>query len=186
MRSYLITNEELYTNDIDKFSNILQYILDSKKIDFICFRDKVSSNYKLLAQQFVNIAKQYNKTNIFINSYIDLAYQLKATGVHLTSTQFNQINYAKSLGLKVIISCHNEDDILQAIDYKVDYITYSPIFNSPNKGKAKGIDNLKYIAKRFNKDIKIFALGGIVSNQQIDLIKDIDIFGFASIRYFID
>jgi len=183
MKSYLITDPKYFTNDKEKFENILLNTISNSNIDYICFRDKVSSNYKELAKVFVNISKNKNIPNIFINSHIDLAYSLNATGVHLTSNQYNKIAYAKSIGLKTIISTHNEEDIQLAIKYKADYITYSPIFDTPNKGKPKGIEELKYIVS--NYDINIFALGGIITEKHIQNIKTTNVYGFASIRYFI-
>jgi len=184
MKSYLITDPKYFSNDTSIFETTLTNILKTKEIDYICFRDKVSKNYELLAKRFVDISKSNNISNIFINSHIDLAYSLNATGVHLTSTQFDKIAYAKSMKLKVIVSTHNIEDINKAIKYKADYITYSPIFDTPNKGAAKGIDDLKYITNKY-KDIKIFALGGIVTNNHIDMIKTTSSYGFASIRYFV-
>ena len=185
MKSYLITDPSIYTNNINTFEHKLNYTIQNNNIDFICFRDKESLNYKALAETFVNISKKNNIKNIFINSHIELAKSLNATGVHLTSKQFDKIAYAKSMGLKVIISCHNENDINKAIENKSDYITYSPIFDTPNKGNPKGIEELKYIVNKYN-NIRIFALGGIISKGQIKDIKSTNTFGFASIRYFIN
>ena len=185
MKSYLITDSSIYTNNINIFEQKLNYTIQNNNIDFICFRDKISDNYKELAEKFINISKQNNIKNIFINSHVDLAISLNATGVHLTSIQFDKIVYAKSIGLKVIISCHNECDINNALKNKADYITYSPIFDTPNKGNPKGIEELKYIVNKYN-NIRIFALGGIISKGQIKDIKSTNTFGFASIRYFIN
>jgi len=184
MKTYLITDPNYYTNNTNEFTKKLNNVLNSNKIDYICFRDKISKNYEQLAKIFVNITKEHNIKNIFINKYINLAYKLNITGVHLTSEQINQITYAKSLNLKIILSCHNEDDIKIAIKNNIDYITYSPIFDTPNKGKAKGIENLIYILNKY-PNIKIFALGGIISSKHIDLLKQSDVYGFSSIRYFI-
>jgi thiamine-phosphate pyrophosphorylase len=184
MKSYLITDAIIYSSDIKVFKHTLTNLLAKTKVDYICFRDKISSNYKQLAKEFVDISKKHNIQNIFINQYITLAKELKAHGVHLTSIQFDDISYAKELKLKVIISCHNEDDILKAISSNVDYITYSPIFNTPNKGKPKDIEHLQYIVNKYNH-LKIFALGGIISPQHITMIKQTNPYGFASIRYFL-
>jgi len=184
MKSYLITDPKYFTNDIKKFKDILNNIIINNNIDYVCFRDKSSENYEELARVFVDTCKQNNISNIFINTHINLAYRLKVSGVHLTSTQVDNIQYSKSIGLKVIISCHNELDINKAIENKADYITYSPIFDTPNKGEAKGLNDLIQIVNKYN-NIKIFALGGIISARHIDLITNIKVYGFASIRYFI-
>lgn len=183
MKSYLITDPKYYTNDINHFASILEYNIQNYNVDMACFRDKISLNYKELAKIFIQTSKKQNVQNIFINQYIDLAKELNASGVHLTSSQFDKIAYAKNLGLKVIISTHNEDEIKEAIKNKVDFITYSPIFNTPNKGNPKGIETLKSIISQYN--IPIIALGGIITKEQTKQLKDIDCYGFASIRYFL-
>lgn len=62
-------------------------------------------------------------------------------------------------------------------------VTYSPIFTTPNKGTPKGCEELEKIVQ--SVDIPVIALGGIISEQQIDQIKSTKASGFASIRYFI-
>jgi len=186
MNSYLITDPKYYSNNPLILKTRLIKAITSKKPDFICFRDKSSNNFKELATAFKEIATSLNQKNIFLNSDILLAKILGFDGVHLTSNQFNQILLAKNQNLKVIISCHNEDEIKEAILKQADFITYSPIFPTPNKDKAKGIDNLKYVVEKYN-NINIFALGGIINNKQIYKLKAIqNLFGFASIRYFVN
>ncbi|HIP12143.1 MAG TPA: thiamine phosphate synthase [Arcobacter sp.] len=182
MKSYLITDPRYYTNDIVKFKRNLQTSLDNHQVDMICFRDKVSSNFEVLANIFVEICRENNIKEIFINQNINIAHKLKVSGVHLTSLQFDKIQEAKILNLKTIISCHTKEEIQKAIDLNVDFITYSPIFDTPNKGEPKGIDKLKEIVKSYNTNI--LALGGIVAIEQIEQIKDTNCYGFASIRYF--
>ena len=182
MKSYLITDPKYYSNNIEEFSNILQNTITNNQIDMICFRDKTSSNFEELASVFVKISKENNISNIFINQNISLAKKLNAKGVHLTSLQFEQITDAKNLGLKVIISCHTKEEIQKAIDLKANFVTYSPIFDTPNKGEAKGIKELSNTVKEFN--IPIIALGGIISKEHINKIQNTNCYGFASIRYF--
>lgn len=184
MKKYLITDPLYYTNNEKLFANKLEKTLLNNKIDIACFRDKESSNFENLAKIFVDICKEHKVEKILINSDYNLAKQLGANGVHLNSQQFNQISQAKSLDLYVIISCHNLDDIEQAQKYYANCITYSPIFDSPNKGKAKGISMLKEAIKIY-EDMDIIALGGIISKEQIKQISNTKAYGFASIRYFI-
>ena len=184
MNSYLITDPKYYSNNPLILKTRLIKAITSKKPDFICFRDKSSNNFKELAIAFKEIATSLNQKNIFLNSDILLAKILGFDGVHLTSNQFNQIHLAKNQNLKVIISCHNEDEIKEAILKQADFITYSPIFPTPNKGNPKGIENLKYIVDKYSQ-IKIFALGGIINKNEIEKLNTIqNLFGFASIRYF--
>jgi len=175
MLSYAITDP--------KYFNINQIESISKKSDMILFRDKNSKNYKLDAKEFVQKAKNYNFDKILIHQDIKLAKELKADGVHLTSSQFHKITEAKKLNLFVIISTHS---ILEAIDAQnlgADMMTYSPIFSTPNKGKPVGLKMLKTLTNKIS--IPVIALGGIISKEHIELSKKSGASGFASIRYFI-
>ncbi len=194
MIQYLITDPKYYTSNPIIFKENLSkslYIptqksgnkLQSDVVNIACFRDKVSSNTEELATIFVDTCKKFNIQRILINTNIELALKLNATGVHLTSLQFNEIQRAKNHNLFVIISCHNLDEIKQAQKKGANMVTYSPIFNTPNKGDAKGCTELSNIIKDIN--IPVIALGGIISSAQIKEIEQTDAVGFASIRYFI-
>ncbi len=183
MKSYLITDPKYYSNDKQIFENTLTQILRNKIPDMVCFRDKTSQNSEELVAIFTNVCRNENIETIFINSYVDLAIKYKVDGVHLTSAQFDKIQYAKYSGLQVVISCHSEEDIKNAIEQKVDFITYSPIFPSPNKGEPKGLEELEKVVKKY--PIDIIALGGIISDKQIKKLEKTDVYGFASIRYFV-
>jgi len=149
-----------------------------------CFRDKVSTNTEYLAFLFVDICKKYNIHTILINQNISLAIKTNANGIHLTSNQFDEIAYAKANNLFTIISCHTIEEIQRAKLLGADVVTYSPIFHSPNKGEPIGTKAL-IKAKKKIKNIIIIGLGGIISKEQINSIKESNADGFASIRYFI-
>lgn len=181
---YLITDPQYYSNNQELFRKNLKKILKKNKIDIACFRDKISSNFEELATLFVQICKEFNIKNILINGDYKLAKKIGATGVHLTSNQFDKIKEAKDLDLYVIISCHNLRDIEKAQRSYANVVTYSPIFSTPNKGEPVGINSLKQ-ALSIYEDIDIIALGGIIDKKQIEQISKTKAYGFASIRYFI-
>jgi thiamine-phosphate pyrophosphorylase len=183
-KSYLITDPAYYTNNPTTFAQKLQYVYENHSVAFACFRDKASDNIWELAKLFVDISIKNSIKNIYINSDINLAISLNATGVHLPSNRLDDIQKAKNASLKVIYSTHNHKEIEDAIKKGADYITYSPIFYTPNKKKPKGIQHLIKTVDKY--DIDIFALGGIVDKITAEDIKKSNAFGFASIRYFID
>ena len=173
MQKYLITS---------RVENFLYQQIQEHRPSFALYRDKSNPNYNTQAIDFVEVCSQFEDMKSFIHRDADLAEKLGATGVHLTSTQFDTIKYAKSLALEVIVSTHTHEEVLLAQKLGADYVTYSPIFKSPNKGEPKGIENLQELLKKC--DIKVFALGGIVNEKEIEEIKKTESFGFASIRYF--
>lgn len=181
---YLITDPTYYSNNQELFRKNLKRILNKNKVDIACFRDKSSTNFEELATIFVNICKEFNIEKILINGDYELAKKLGASGVHLTSSQFDKIKKAKDLDLFVIISCHSFNDIEKAQKSYVNAVTFSPIYETPNKGESKGINLLKQAITLY-EDIDIIALGGIVKEEQIKQIAKTNAYGFASIRYFI-
>ena len=183
LKSYCITDPNYYTNDIKIFEDRLNNTLLKNNIDMICLRDKNSSNIEELSKIFIKICKKYNIKDILINTHLNLAVKHNYQAINLNSNQFDKIKEAKKNNLKTIISCHNKEDIKKAISLKANMVTYSPIFNTPNKSNIKGIKNLDKITKEFN--IKIIALGGITTQNHINDIKTTSSYGFASIRYFI-
>lgn len=184
IKSYLITDPNYFSDNKEIFKEKLIAVLKNHKIDFACFRDKSSKNIEELAKIFLQICKEFEIENILINSNIYLATKLGFDGVHLNSQQFDKIENAKKSKLITIISCHNLEELENARKQNIDFVTYSPIFDTPNKGKAKGVEKLKETIENF-PNLKIFALGGIVSTSQIEKIKETNAYGFASIRYFV-
>lgn len=184
INSYLITDPALYGDNPDLLEVSLSQVFAKTLPDFALFRDKQTFDYRTLASIFVEVCRNYKIPKVLLHGDYPLAHELKADGVHLTSTQFEMIKEAKQLGLYVIISTHTHDEALKAQELGADAITYSPIFTSPNKGEPKGLEDLKEIVDKI--EIPIFALGGITSQEQINAVEDSGVYGFASIRYFID
>ena len=182
MKKYLITSREFYTDTPAVFRNILHEQFKKYMPDYALYRDKSNPNYNIQAAHFVEVCAQFENIKSFIHRDADTAKELNATGVHLTSTQFDRIEYAKSLGLEVIISTHTHEEVLNAQKLGADAVTYSPIFSSPGKGTPKGIDDLKVLLHKCS--INVFALGGIVEEEQVKMIEDTAAYGFSSIRYF--
>ena len=182
MQKYLITSQEYGTNTPELFCNKLYEKFTKYKPTYALYRDKENPSYAFFAEKFVEICAGFESIKSFIHQDVDLAKKLNITGVHLTSKQFGEIGYAKSLGLEVIISTHLHEEVFKAHQLGADAVTYSPIFASPNKGEPKGVDDLIELLSKCS--IKVFALGGVVDESHIDMLRDTNVYGFASIRYF--
>lgn len=182
MKSYLITSREYHTDTPAVFRSILQEQLKKHFPDFILYRDKHNPHYATQADHFLDVCKNFQGLKAFLHQDYLLAAKLGACGVHLTSKQFEDIPKAKDLGLEVIISTHTHDEVHIAEAMGADYVTYSPIFATPGKGEPKGVEDLAEIISM--SDIKIFALGGIISSKEVEALQKSNAFGFASIRYF--
>jgi len=178
MIAYAITdpstlNFQTLEHDIECFA---------KKADMIVYRDKSTVNYTSTAKLFLEETNKHSFQKVLLHTDYELADELDADGVHLKSTQFDDIEKAKALGLFVVISTHSPEEALKAQNLGVDMISYSPIFATPNKGEPKGATELQKLTSLL--DIPVIALGGIVGEEQVDLCEKSGAFGFASIRYF--
>ncbi len=182
LQKYLITSREFYSDTPAVFREKLHSQFVKHLPNYALYRDKANPHYEEVAEHFVEVCKQFESIKSFLHSDVDLAKRYSAYGVHLTSLEFDKIEKAKNLGLKVIISTHSLEEVLQAEHLGADYVTYSPIFATPNKGEPKGIEDLKRII--VSSKIKVFALGGIVDAKEVQMVEETAAYGFASIRYF--
>jgi thiamine-phosphate pyrophosphorylase len=182
MQKYLITSRQFYTDTPAIFRNILHEQFVKHMPTYALYRDKSNPNYAIVAAHFVEVCTQFGTIKSFIHQHVDLAKELNATGVHLTSNQFDEIQYAKEIGLEVIVSTHTHEEVLKAQKLGADAVTYSPIFDSPGKGEPKGVEDLKELLNKCS--INVFALGGVVEDSHVQMLKDTKVYGFASIRYF--
>ena len=181
MKKYLITTPDFYTDTPSIFSGVLESRIIKHEPDYVLYRDKLNPNYEILASYFIKVCTGKNVKS-FIHQNVDLAKQLEATGVHLTSQDFEKITYAKNLGLEVIVSTHTHEEVLKAQELQADAVTYGPIFPTPNKGEPKGIKDLEELLAKCS--INVFALGGIIGEEHLECLEEVKPYGFASIRYF--
>jgi len=183
VKSYLVTDPAYYGSDLTSLASALTEVFTYSRPDFALFRDKQTLCYPELAQRFIDVCRNHSIQKILVHGDQNLAHTLGAHGVHLTSAQFDAIPEAKALGLYVIISTHTYDEALKAEELGADAITYSPIYESPNKGEPKGLEDLKEIVDKIR--VPIFALGVITTQEQINAVSTTGVYRFASIRYFI-
>lgn len=182
LQKYLITSSEFCMDTPDIFKNTLYNQFLTHKPNYALYRDKSNKEYNLGASSFMDVCRKFETIKSFIHQHADLAKELNANGVHLTSKQFDKVSDAKKFGLEVIVSTHTFEEVLLAQELGADAITYSPIFTSPDKGEPKGVEELKELLEMCS--IPVFALGGIVQKLHVDMIGQTKAYGFASIRYF--
>jgi len=101
-------------------------------------------------------------------------------GIHFpTRYIYNLKTLKKEFKNKIFItSTHSIEEVKDSIIS--DYITFSPIFESKNR-KGLGVEILNKIAKTHPN---VIALGGIITDKEVEKIKASKAIGFASIRYF--
>ncbi|AKU89917.1 thiamine phosphate synthase [Vulgatibacter incomptus] len=100
-----------------------------------------------------------------VNDRLDVALAAGADGVHLTGSSVVPKDARALLGSRLVgASCHSLEELEASAG--ADFATYSPIFASPGKGPAIGLEALRDAAVR----MPIVALGGIDSANARDAI----------------
>lgn len=184
MKKYCISDPSFYTSNPTQFIEKLLHVKTLHQPDFICLRDKMTADYSSLAQALFTMRDSFEGIKLYLHTDFSLASQIGFTGVHLPSYLIEEIGKAKKLNLEVVFSAHSLKDALRAQDLGADAITISPVFETPNKGKPLGLEKLKEINDKIS--IKCLALGGIINDEQVRACEEIGVYGFASIRYFVD
>lgn len=152
------------------------------KADFFLYRDKQNFNYMYDAKAVVEAARAYPFRKVLLHRDMWLVPTLQADGVHLSGMQSADISKAKSMGLFVLYSAHSLEDAQNAQHLGADMVTLSPIFASPGKGEALGLESLRDTCRALS--IPVIALGGVTDEAKIEDVRQAGAEGFASIRYF--
>lgn len=182
MIRYAITDPAYYGRSPKSLEKNLKKVLAQGGIDRICLRDKTTDDYETLARTFLSLKPHYPHVAFYLHGFVELALDLGADGLHLPSHRLEEITAAAKAGLAVTASTHTLEEASAAQRAGAEAITFSPIFDTPGKGPAVGLEKLKEIRDKIS--IKIIALGGIVTPEQIDAVCRAGADGFASIRYF--
>jgi len=137
-------------------------------------REKDLSPKELLAQalEIKPVIKKYD-AKLFINDRADIAEIAGADGVHLTETSVpvGEIK-DKFPNLIVGVSTHAKEGALLAEAEGADFITFSPIYETPSKihfGPPQGPEKLGEIIKSVH--LPVLALGGIKLNRVPEVLE---------------
>lgn len=186
--SYFITSPCLYgSNSITFFKQNLEVVASNYHIQKASFRESMPISFlEDLVETFSKWCWDY-KIEGFLNlsdtmSSIFYAKKYGLAGVHIKGTQISTIENAMVERLKVFYSAHCDTKVLEALSLGADFVTLSPIFPTPHKGTPLGIKYLNNIDSKCKKHL--FALGGILTQEEIKQVKLTGVRGFASIRYF--
>jgi thiamine-phosphate pyrophosphorylase len=177
---YLITN--LKRMGKDRFLDAVEEALRGG-VRALQIREKDLSPKDLLALalEVKPLTVRYN-AKLFINDRADIAVMAGADGVHLTeaSVQVSEIknNFPN---LIVGVSTHSVEGARLAESQGADFITFSPIYETPSKagyGPPQGLDPLRQVSQAVR--LPVLALGGITLHRVSECLEQ-GAFGVAVI-----
>ena len=134
-------------------------------------------------KEIVEIKKicKLKRRKFFLANNLKLAVNLNLDGVYIPS--FNKKIIPKKSIKKdfyILGSAHNLKEISEKRKQGVDFLFISPIFKIKKKKNFLGPSKYNILAYHFNN--RTVALGGI-NKVNINMIKKINCYGFASISY---
>jgi len=184
---YLITDGETtaanFTEKKPQILNLVEAAVQTK-ISLIQIREKKLSA-RLIFELASEVARltQNTETKLLVNDRADIALAANADGVHLTSRSFSADIIKRHFPKDFIVgvSAHTLEKAETARRRGADFVTFSPIFSSPDKGEPLGIEKLREVCQAL-KPFPVIALGGISETNFAEVLKA-GASGFAAIRF---
>jgi thiamine-phosphate pyrophosphorylase len=153
-------------------------------VNLFQIREKSLSAAKLfeLAESAV-LAARGSGVKVILNGRADIAMAANADGVHLPGDGIPAAALRDRVpdGFIIGVSTHSTAEALAARDGGADYITYSPVFDSPGKGASVGLRALAEVCEAI-APLPLVALGGVDGTNIQDVLKH-GAAGYAAIRY---
>jgi len=126
------------------------------------------------------------RTKILVNERADIAFAAKAEGVHLPSDSLSADVIRRAFPRRFLIgvSAHSIEEAKKSASDGADFVTFGPIFDTPDKGKPKGLKELERVCTSLGP-FPVIALGGINAGNYQSVLQN-GAQGFAAIRYLND
>ena len=187
---YLITDGTTNVQNFRKKSSQILNLIKvaaTNKISLVQIREK-NLSAKLVFELTSKAAQitRGTETKILVNDRADIAVAANADGVHLTSRSLSAQVIRKTFPQKFIIgaSTHSIEEAQAAKNHGADFVTFSPIFFTPEKGEPKGLKALREVCEKL-KSFPVIALGGIDKTNFKQVLEN-GASGFAAIRFLND
>lgn len=124
------------------------------------------------ARALMTLCRRYQRP-LIINDDVELALQVRASGVHLGRDDMPLASARQRLGPGAIIgvSCYNDLTLARAAERQgADYVAFGSFFGSPTKPKAVVATPALLQQARKELNIPIIAIGGITADNGAVLI----------------
>lgn len=168
---YLVTDKDLLGSEF--FEKIEASLKGGLKALHLREKDLETIDLYNLAKELKVLTDKYD-AHLFINDRVDIAKDLNLTGVHLAENSVDVKVARKFLGNDFLIgaSRHSLNGAIEAKEQGADFITFSPIYETPSKmgyGEPQGIEKLKEVCEKVS--IPVFALGGVREENLEELVN---------------
>lgn len=170
-----------------RFISLDDLLLKSKKcidsgIRLLQFRAHELNDltYMQYAKSLLALCKQRD-VKLILNRTLKVFEAVAADGLHLSRHEMKKYRERPcSMATLFSVSCHSEEELMQAEKLSVDYCFLSPVklARSHDAGPELGMDCFSLLANKYQ--LSIYALGGMVKTD-LDKIKKLKGKGIATI-----
>jgi 8-oxo-dGTP diphosphatase len=112
-----------------------------------------------LAARVIGLARAHG-ARVLVNGNPQLARELGADGVHLTSAQLKETRLRPDLAL-VGASCHDAGELARAQALGADFVVLGPVAPTPTHPGAAGLGWARFAALLKDCPLPVYALGGL-------------------------
>ena len=181
LRLYLVTDRSLLP-DHQFLAGIEAALKGGVRAIQLREKDLPEDELRTLAQSVLPLTRNYNAL-LFINHRADLAQAVGADGVQLTESSWAVGRVRKQFpDLLIGKSAHSLESAKRAQHQGADFVTFSPVYDTPSKqqyGPPQGLKKLEQVCKGLN--IPVLALGGIDLTRITPVLQH-GAFGISLIR----
>lgn len=183
-KHYMITGENPL--EIENFLHILtSHMKNGMTLIQLRAKNLSENNYIEIAKNALKQSKKY-QSKLILNTSIEICKQLDADGIHLMSGKLMTLS-ERPLSIDKLVSaaCHNEEDLIQAKQVGVDFVTLSPVLPTKTHPEVHpmGWEKFSQLCKKI--DIPVYALGGM-NKEMLNLALSHGAYGIAGISGFWD
>lgn len=160
---YLITGFFSSQEEFDQ--RLIKNLKNNIKLVQLRAKHLNDDDYFLLAKHAVVVCHQ-NHAKVILNSAPELVDMVNADGVHLTTSRLMQCQTRPVAAHKYLIaSCHNEDEIRQAMKIGVDAIVLGPVKRTSSHPETTVLGWQRFSKLVELASMPVFALGGLIETD---------------------
>lgn len=125
-------------------------------------------------------------TRVLVNDRADIALAAGADGVHLSANSLSAAVIRDNCPREFIVgvSTHTVDEVVSAAQSGADFAVFGPVFETPGKPDAKGVDALRGVCAQV-EPFPVLAIGGVDAKNVHEILRA-GASGVAAIRAFHD
>lgn len=134
-------------------------------VKLIQVREKSFSSEKLVlfAEKLLALG-QSRGARILLNGDADVARRLGCTGVHWTSARLLAAR-RRPTQMLCAASCHDESELVRAIELAVDFVVLGPVLPTPSHATARALGWTRFEELARGMPLPVYALGGLLRSD---------------------